>query len=457
MGNISRPGGAAGHVWDFFVSVKLTVATLAMLAFTSIFGTLIPQNQHAADYINAYGAFFFRFFDVFDLFNMYNSWWYRILIITLAGNILVCSLSRLSGTLAMVFRKKPAFKRLGIRQELSCERSVGEIKDAVEKKLSKAFKEVHLREEQNGFSAFAEKGAWTRLAFYGTHLGIIVLLFGALLGSLFGIDAHVNIPEGKSVGAVQLRNSGGSVPLGFEIQCNDFNIAYYNTGAVKEYRSSLVILENGKAVVKKDIIVNDPLTYKGFTLYQSSYGTVPARTKILNLTNQVTGESTQVKIESGKMIPFPDGAKSLTLKAVKKNYTLMGREVGETYVCEITQAGKATVEVALPTRFPSYDKMRKGEWILGVAKQEKQFYTGIAVTKDPGVWLVYTGFIMLLAGCFISFFMSHKKIFIAVTEDETGTHITVSGASNKNKLGIRVMVRQISEHLHAPKPNNIVS
>ena len=193
--------------------------------------------------------------------------------------------------------------------------------------------------------------------------------------------------------------------------------------------------------------MNDPSTYKGFTLYQSSYGTVPTRTKVLNLINQVTGEITQVKIESGKTIPFPDGAKSLTLKAVKNNYTLMGRQMGETYVCEITQAGKASVEVALPTRFPSYDKMRKGEWILGVAKQEKQFYTGIAVTRDPGVWLVYTGFIMLLAGCFISFFMSHKKIFIAVTKEETRTHITVSGASNKNKLGIRVVVKQISEHL----------
>ncbi len=447
MGNISRPGGAAGHVWDFFVSVKLTVATLAMLAFTSIFGTLIPQNQHAGDYINAYGAFFFRFFDMFDVFNMYNSWWYRILIITLALNILVCSLSRLSGTLAMVFKKKPAFKQLAIREELSCERSVGNIKDAVEKKLSKIFKKVHLREEQNGFSAFAEKGAWTRLAFYGTHLGIIVLLFGALLGSLFGIDAHVNIPEGKSVGSVQLRNSGLSVPLGFEIQCNDFNIAYYSTGAVKEYRSSLVILENGKAFMEKDIIVNDPLKYKGFTLYQSSYGTLPARTKILNLTNRTTKEVTQVKVVTGKTIPFPHGAKFLTLKAVKKNHTLMGREVGETYVCEITQPGKASVEVALPIRFPSYDKMRKGEWILDVAKQEKQFYTGVAVTKDPGVWLVYTGFIMLLAGSFISFFMSHKKIFIAVIKNDIGTHITVSGASNKNKLGIRLMVKQISEHL----------
>ena len=109
MISISRPSGLPGQVWDFFVSVKLTVATLALLAFTSIFGTLIPQNQHPADYINAYGEFFFKFFNVFDLFNMYNSWWYRLLIVTLTLNILTCSLNRLSPTLRMVFRRKPVF------------------------------------------------------------------------------------------------------------------------------------------------------------------------------------------------------------------------------------------------------------------------------------------------------------------------------------------------------------
>lgn len=444
MKTISRPSGLAGQAWDFFVSVKLTVTTLTLLAFTSIFGTLIPQNQHSADYINTYGEFFFRFFNVFDLFNMYNSWWYRLLIITLTINILTCSLKRLSPTLSMVFRRKPVFKRLSIRKEVDCDRSARELRSVVENSLSQPFKKIHLQEEEKGFSAFAEKGAWTRLGFYGIHLSIIILLFGALLGSIFGIDGHVNVPEGKSAGTIRLRNSDVPVPLDFQIQCNAFNISYYKTGSVREFRSSLVILKNGKEVSKKDIIVNDPLKYKGFTIYQASYGRLKAKAQKLNFTNRATGEKVQTNLGLGKPVSFPDGSKELTLRKVAANYTLMGQDVGEAYVCEIKEDGKQPSKVILPARFPSYDKMRKGEWILSVAPQEKRFYTGLAVKKDPGVWLVYAGFIMLIAGCFISFFMSHQKMFIAVKETPTGTRVTVSGSSNRNRIGMKKQVKEMA-------------
>ncbi len=444
MNTISRPSGLAGQVWDLFVSVKLTVATLTLLAFTSIFGTLIPQNQHPADYVNTYGEFFFRFFNVFDLFNMYDSWWYRLLILTLAINILTCSVNRLSPTLKMVFRRKPAFKRLSIRGEVDCDKSARELRTVVENRLSQTFKTIHVQEDEKGFSAFAEKGAWTRLGFYGIHLSIIILLFGALLGSIFGIDGHVNVPEGESAGTIRLRNSGVPVPLDFKIQCNAFNISYYKTGSVREFRSSLVIKEDGKEVLKKDIIVNDPLKYKGFTIYQSSYGSLKAKAQKLNFTNRATGETVQKELSLGKPISFPDGARKLTLRKIADNHTLMGQDVGEAYVCEISNDGGKPTEVILPTRFPSYDKMRKGEWILNVAQQEKRFYTGLAVKKDPGVWLVYTGFLMLIAGCFISFFMSHQKMFIAVRETPTGTHVTVSGASTRNKIGMKNKVKEVT-------------
>ncbi|MBI9091452.1 MAG: cytochrome c biogenesis protein ResB [Desulfobacterium sp.] len=440
----SRPSGLAGHVWDVFVSVKLTVATLTLLAFTSIFGTLIPQNQHPADYVNTYGESFFRFFNVFDLFNMYNSWWYRLLILTLAINILTCSLNRLSPTLKMVFKRKPAFKRLSIHGAVDCERSARALRTVVENSLSQTFKKIHVQEDEKGFSAFAEKGAWTRLGFYGIHLSIIVLLFGALLGSIYGIDGHVNVPEGESAGTIRLRNSGAPVPLDFKIQCDAFNITYYKTGSVKEFRSSLVILDKGNAVLKKDIIVNDPLKYKGYTIYQSSYGSLKAKTQKLNFTNRATGEKVQKELTRGTPISFPDGSGELILKKVADNQTLMGQEVGQAYVCEISQDGAAPSEVILPTRFPSYDKMRKGAWILSVAQQEKRFYTGLAVKKDPGVWLVYAGFIMLIAGCFISFFMSHQKMVIGVKETPTGTHVTVSGASTRNRIGMKKRVKEVT-------------
>lgn len=42
-------------------------------------------------------------------------------------------------------------------------------------------------------------------------------------------------------------------------------------GRIKDFKSELEVSENGKKVLTKTIEVNDPLTYKGYKIYQSSY------------------------------------------------------------------------------------------------------------------------------------------------------------------------------------------
>ncbi len=44
-------------------------------------------------------------------------------------------------------------------------------------------------------------------------------------------------------------------------------------GPIKDYKSELVVTEADREVARKTIVVNDPLTYKGYTFYQSSYDT----------------------------------------------------------------------------------------------------------------------------------------------------------------------------------------
>ena len=41
-----------------------------------------------------------------------------------------------------------------------------------------------------------------------------------------------------------------------------------------------------------------------------------------------------------------------------------------------------------------------------------RFYTGLQVNRDPGVWVVYSGFILMIIGCYITFFMSHQQICV---------------------------------------------
>jgi len=53
---------------------------------------------------------------------------------------------------------------------------------------------------------------------------------------------------------------------------NNFALVYESTGeSIKHFTSKLRIEENGQTVAEKTIRVNDPLEYKGYAIYQSSY------------------------------------------------------------------------------------------------------------------------------------------------------------------------------------------
>ena len=69
-----------------------------------------------------------------------------------------------------------------------------------------------------------------------------------------------------------------------------------------------MVLENGKEVLKKTIEVNDPLTYKGLTFYQSSYGPAGDPVYQFRVKNRATGETVDVKGGQGKPLALPGGS-----------------------------------------------------------------------------------------------------------------------------------------------------
>ena len=108
---------------------------------------------------------------------------------------------------------------------------------------------------------------------------------------------------------------------------------------------------------------------------------------------------------------------------------------------------KEPEQVALPLRFPTFDKMRKGDWFISVDGYEDAYYTGLQVTKDPGVPIVYFGFVQLIVGCWIAFFMSHQKIVVDLQPSTNSSRISVYGVTNRNRVGFEMASHQLSEEL----------
>ena len=440
------------RLWKLFASVKLTIVLLLTLATTSIIGTLIPQNEPPMAYFETFGAFLYRIFSLLGFFDMYHSWWFRALILMLVVNIVVCSIDRLQTTWKIIFVRRPRFnpgryRQLKNRIEYNHDGEAEQLKALYQPIIARRFRYHRIEETPEGFAIYGESGRWTRLGVYIVHFSVVLLLIGGLIGSIFGFEGFVNIAEGESAHSIQLRNSNQKMQLGFEVRCDDFYVDFYDTGAPKEFRSSLTILKQGKEVAQKDIIVNDPLHYEGISFFQSSYGSLTPNEVILNFTSKDTEMIYSKRAGLNTPIVIPEDLGTFVLQKYTRQANFRGHNIGEAFIGQLTPPNGSPVEITLPLKFPSFDRMRKGNVFIAIADFVPRYYTGLQVSRDPGVWVVYTGFILMIIGIYLTFFMSHQQVCVDVSCQGKKSRTLVAGTSNKNKMGMQKKVTKLSERL----------
>lgn len=471
-------------MWKFFISVKLTIVLLLSLAATSAIGTIVPQNKNPQAYFQAYGEFFYRIFNFLDLFDMYHSWWFQLLLMLLTINIIMCSIDRLSSTGKIIFAKNPKvrpdrFRKRHDNKNFTDKRSAQALETDYEAELKKHFGAIKKENTEKGFYIYAEKWRLSKLGVYIVHLSVVLLLVGGLIGSFFGFEGFVNIAEGETVNSIRLMKSNAIRKLDFAIRCDDFDVSFYKNGAPKEFRSTLVLLENGSEVKRKDIIVNDPLRYKGINMFQSSYGQVPNSTPEkkqnqpvdiekgfeLVFLSKSSGMTYTNDTKIGEVVKVPEGLGKFMVTEHLPNADFRGMSLGSALRGILTPTEGEPFEVLLPLKFPNFDKMRGGNIVISVhfhekrshnqpVKEEIKYYTGLQVTRDPGVWVVYTGFILMIAGCFVTFYMSHQQVFVEVVQLKKNSRVTISGRSDKNRLAMKSKLEKLENSLNGLSTND---
>lgn len=348
-------------LWKFFASIKLTVVVLLLLAGLSIIGTFIPQNESPDAYFRAFGPFLYHVMSTLEIFDMYRSWWFLGLIFLLVINIIICSIDRLQVTGKIIFTRNPKFnlnnyRRRKSRQNFSLNGELDAIKESIHKVVSRMFSYCEVVPADKGVAITAEKGRWTRLGVYVVHLSVVILLVGSLYGNMGGFEGYVNIPEGESVDTIQLRFKQETRKLPFSIQCDDFDVQFYDTGAPREFRSKLTIIEDGKAVLQKDIIVNDPLRYKGINIFQSSYGKAdaggpladPAKEIELSFKSNESGMIYNFKTKINKPVDIPEGLGQFVLKDFQPQAQFRGMDIGAALQGTLTPKGGEPKSVLVP-------------------------------------------------------------------------------------------------------------
>jgi cytochrome c biogenesis protein len=92
--------------------------------------------------------------------------------------------------------------------------------------------------------------------------------------------------------------------------------------------------------------------------------------------------------------------------------------------------------------FPKSDEQRRDEFILTFEGFTEKEYTGLQVTEDPGVWVVWIGCGLMIFGLIVSFFFSHQKVWVRIPKDP-GREIVLAGSTNKNRMGFEKSFSQL--------------
>jgi cytochrome c biogenesis protein len=449
--------GIVDRVWDFFASIKLAVVIFSLISITSIAGTIIEQQAGPERNITLLSKIFdmtdahavYKVLDKIGLTDMYNTWWFITLLLVFSLNIVVCSLERLPGILKMAREPiKPLpedrFKDAKPGREAVLKSSPGKAEEMVVAALKKIGFTGRVEKTQDMVQICAEKGRYGRLGVYVTHLSILLIMLGAVVGMKFGYNGSIKLLEGMSSDTVQL-NNGREIPLGFEIRCDDFDVTFYHeTERPKSYKSILTIVENGKDVVTKEIEVNDPLRYKGVTFYQSSYGFFPNLNSLFKFRYTPTdGKARDISVKFRQEFDIEDS--KLTARVVDFSPALAVNREGE-----LDTFAEAMINPAAMLEFSERGKLKARKWILrnypetwNTPVGSIEFrdlwgvqYTGLQVRKDPGVWLVYIGCLLMAIGLYTAFFMTQSRIWIRLKEENGSTRITIASSAAKNRIAL---------------------
>ena len=412
------------HVTQFLSSVTLAIALLAFIAVSSIFGTLIKQQAPPEEYLSVYSESTYTIFRFLGLDDIFHSRWFFCVIGLFVLNMIFCSLPRFTKLLKSraAAVKVPDRKTLDAMSFSFIARGK-KIDDVIS--TFKGYRAV----QSSADNRIIERGSLGRYGVYMIHLSIIIILIGGLIGLLFGYRGPLTLAKGEVRDAVMVRGSGTKTqPLGFALKLKDFKVSFYPSGEPKDYVSNVEVLENGKSVFQKSIRVNDPLSYKGVNVYQSSYGSNPVAVF------DVGGE----RVELGQGAVYKKDKLQLLVVRSEKQVHNYGPGVQLAYL----QDGQTQTAWFLK----DVPRLRERA-ILGtpvkLEEMRDEFFTGLEVSRDPGVWTVWFGFALILFGMYVNFFVYHRRIYLV----EIPEGVLVAGTPFRNREGFKEEFERLKEKL----------
>lgn len=430
-------------VWKFFASVKLAIVLLILLASALVIGTLIPQGEPPAFYTARYGRLA-GLLTGFQLTGLYHSVWYLALMSLFAINTIICTLARLPAKWRRAFRPVVAAEPTGlmamkVKARFGKNGPVGDLRTKLETLLASRRYRIKSQAAEKRLCLLAQK---RKLGLFGSdavHVGLLVIIGGGIVSGLGGFRTHLELSEGQTV----------KIPRApFELRLDRFETEYYPQGMVKAWKSTVTVVEAGAGVLTRIIQVNKPLSYQGFSFYQTGYGWNwdSPKLEITIKKKSDPGFARTVQLGVGERAAVDD--KDVSHISVR-------RFVPDFVIGEGSQVESRSQEPNNPAaqvegwrgeemvfsgwifaNYPDFEQMHAGkptDLSFALKSYSGSEYSVIEAARDPGVWLIWIGCLLVTAGFFLAFYWPPREIRVTLEEGRDRTEVTAAGQASKSR------------------------
>jgi cytochrome c biogenesis protein len=445
-----EPKGIGRKVWRSLASIRTGVLLLIIVVIVSAAGTIILQRPATDpdELQRAYAPQVLRVLDAAGLTDVFHAWWFVMLLVMVSISIVAASIDRFPNAWRYFsrpykypdenFRKAlPSHKQIPLNDEES-----GLV--AAERALhSLGFKPERVVRSDH-FSLFAEKNRISEMAVYVVHASLLLIFLGGIVDALWGWRGTMNLTKGEQSSMVEMQN-GKSRPLPFAIRCDGAGQENYKDGSPKKWWSKLAVVQQGQEVDRKEIVVNDPLVYKGVRFYQSSYG---PNGKVDQLIVTAKAREAAAGAEGRQLALSPNEP-----VRVDAETTVKLAEFIPDYVVRDGQVYTRSAQIGNPAAHLVVTSDKSGQsvqyWmpaIEGFAENEKSpfrfeaedlkmgYFTGLQVSHEPGQWCVWSGVLLMGLGLTLVFYLAHVRFWVVPVRDEKGQlSLWMGGTANRNR------------------------
>ncbi len=436
-----------GWVWHYCCSIKVALTILILLALTSIIGTIIAQEAPEKMF-QIYQPATANILIKLGMNDMYNSWWFIALLGLFILNLTCCTIDRFMPTWKLITKPKKNFSLDCIKaRKNSDEIIVPSINGVAEITgiIKKFGYHVTLTDEH---SLYAYKGRWARMGYIVTHISIIMVLIGAIMGKVSGYKGFMQIQEGEISPWYWSRTLNKAAKLDFMLGLEKLYMEYYPP----EFYFEISDVRNGRVLGKPKVSLGEKFK-------------VPKT----GIKGQVVDYRPDYRVADPRPVAERDLTAPPEYPAVLVKYQEKGRVIGERWIfvagrdllrqqpllpdvrislynlyAERTKDYKSTLSVydkgerVLTKTIEVNDPLRyRGVTFYQSSFDKEKRVSGLQVAHDPGVPIVYIFCSTMILGVMMSFYISHRQLWFKVEKARQGYKINMAGMANRNPLGFK--------------------